>query len=585
MELRIKEFREHANSAEWEEIERSRTEMQLLLEKARTEQEKRHPNRITDGGAQASIRANIKKGLDNAAQVTYHYVKMLDVMVSQAPELVAVAYGAVKIILAVQVNHQEVREKVPAFMKQASTEFEALDHLTAYRPSKNLVSAVAQAYNLYIKFLAKAVKLYTECLPSKALFAYVISERLWKATIHPWKNRFQDIVSNIEETFRLIHKVAQLHGLVDSHLSLQLNRQALEMLKNQQSQSDRMLALLEKISQTVSISFNKAEDVRETATAVRKRVNEVIDQPQVDRSHAERSSQDAPQFEDGSTNSSQSVNQILDVLFPEMVQEESSNESNRRTRAIMEFPSMHRYKAKQKMSLRSEQLITWLKSPTSQLLWLDGSNLLTQSDCNMMFTNPLILAAEGSFDSTIVLRYRHRGTTSVAAYTTLVQSLVSQSLKQNPEIFHQISPRMTKERVKDLDSLWDLLDACLQLINASCVYMIIDGVDELGGEHPQQEEFVNHMNRILNTPGMLVKVLLTATLQRNERLDTVISASILHSQIIRRSPVRTLSIDGMETGFPLLSHELVRLQERKCGSIAFNRLPYLYSPGSTIFEW
>lgn len=164
MELRINQFRERASTDEWKEIEASRAQMILLVEEARIAHDTRNPDR---DGKTATIRDNIKKGLNNAAQVTFTYVQMLDVMVSQAPELVAIAYGAVKIILAVQVNLQEVKEKVPAFMKRASAKFEALDHLTAYRPSRNLVSAISQAYQLYIKFLAKAVKLYTECRASK----------------------------------------------------------------------------------------------------------------------------------------------------------------------------------------------------------------------------------------------------------------------------------------------------------------------------------------------------------------------------------------------------------------------------------
>lgn len=100
--------------------------------------------------------------------VAYEYVQMLDVVVGQAPEYVGLAYGAIKIILVVQVNHEEVKRKVKDYLEQVQLKFKIIDHLTSYIPSSQLVTLVAQAYSLFYRFLAKAVKYYTQSRPSRS---------------------------------------------------------------------------------------------------------------------------------------------------------------------------------------------------------------------------------------------------------------------------------------------------------------------------------------------------------------------------------------------------------------------------------
>jgi hypothetical protein len=96
---------------------------------------------------------------------------MLDVMVGQAPEYVALAYGAIKIILVVQINYTELKLKVREYMDQIKGKFDIIDHLTAYIPTVHLVKAISQAYTLFSRFLAKAVKYYTQSRLSKYFHA------------------------------------------------------------------------------------------------------------------------------------------------------------------------------------------------------------------------------------------------------------------------------------------------------------------------------------------------------------------------------------------------------------------------------
>lgn len=87
---------------------------------------------------------------------------MLDVMVGQAPEYVGLAYGAIKIVLVAQVNHEEVKQKVKPHLEQILLKFKIIDHLTAYIPSSHLVGLVGQACSLFYRSLSKTVECYAQ---------------------------------------------------------------------------------------------------------------------------------------------------------------------------------------------------------------------------------------------------------------------------------------------------------------------------------------------------------------------------------------------------------------------------------------
>lgn len=109
-----------------------------------------------------SVADHLKHGLNATSAVAYEYIKILDVMVGQAPEYVGPVYGAIKILLVAQVNNEEVKEKVKEYLEQIQLKFQIIDHLTLYMPSSRLVTLIAQVYCLFNTFLAKAIKHYTQ---------------------------------------------------------------------------------------------------------------------------------------------------------------------------------------------------------------------------------------------------------------------------------------------------------------------------------------------------------------------------------------------------------------------------------------
>jgi hypothetical protein len=100
-------------------------------------------------------------GFAQRSETAYEYAQILDVMVGQAPEYVALAYGAVKILLVAQVNYEEMKQNVEGYMDKIRIKFQMIDHLTAYLPTERLVNTIAKMYDFFNRFLAKALKFYT----------------------------------------------------------------------------------------------------------------------------------------------------------------------------------------------------------------------------------------------------------------------------------------------------------------------------------------------------------------------------------------------------------------------------------------
>lgn len=145
-----------ATLEERELLDSSRKKALNIIEVAQSEHERHRTT--TPSGSIPSVADRVKRGWQRTTEVAYEYTQMLDVMVGQAPEYVALAYGAIKIFLVVQINNEEVKRKVEDYMKQILLKFNLIDHLTCYAPASNIVTGVAQAYSLFYRFLAKAVK-------------------------------------------------------------------------------------------------------------------------------------------------------------------------------------------------------------------------------------------------------------------------------------------------------------------------------------------------------------------------------------------------------------------------------------------
>jgi hypothetical protein len=185
LDARLNEFLGHASKKELQSYENSRRNLIYIIESAQAKYTKRF--REPEPGSEKRFVELFKAGCREASEVAFEFSKILDVMVQQAPMYVSLAYGAVKLLLYAEINSQELKSNVKTYMERIKATFDMVDHLTVYMPSANLVNAITQMYELFNRFLAKSLKLYTQnrasklqCPRSRSLLIHCIIQRcMW----------------------------------------------------------------------------------------------------------------------------------------------------------------------------------------------------------------------------------------------------------------------------------------------------------------------------------------------------------------------------------------------------------------------
>jgi hypothetical protein len=159
-------FLAEASADEQKAYAESREKVLRILKEVKEKHDARYPPRTP--GSEKRLVESIKSACRTASETAYQYAPILDVMVGQAPGYVALAYGAVKLVLVVQINYGEMKKNVQEWMHRIKAKFELVDHLTEYFPSQRLVEAIGRMYDAFNRFLAKALKFYTRSRLSRS---------------------------------------------------------------------------------------------------------------------------------------------------------------------------------------------------------------------------------------------------------------------------------------------------------------------------------------------------------------------------------------------------------------------------------
>lgn len=170
LERRLDEFLKTATPEEQNIFEDSRCKVLEIMKQAKEAHDIKFPARSPD--SERSLVDMIKAGFRVASETAYEYTQIMDVLMGQAPEYVALVYGAVKLLLVVQVNYEEMKQNVQEYMVSIKAKFCMIDHLTTYFPSGPLVEAIGRMYESFQRFLAKALKFYTRSRFKNALNSF-----------------------------------------------------------------------------------------------------------------------------------------------------------------------------------------------------------------------------------------------------------------------------------------------------------------------------------------------------------------------------------------------------------------------------
>ncbi|KAH8703647.1 hypothetical protein BGW36DRAFT_423200 [Talaromyces proteolyticus] len=574
LQSRLDEFLLQASPSEVEAYEKSRKNLLSIVKTAQDAYEKRYPNSQNPTVAKKFIEM-FKAQCREAAEIAFEFSKILDTIVQQAPTFVSVAYGAIKILLYAEINSQELKSNVHKYMKRIKVTFDMVDHLTVYMPTANLVNAVAQMYGLFNRFLAKAIKLYTR----NRLKLYIA------AFAKPWR-KLEGIVTSIEFTYSKIKDITQFHTAINTSANLSINRQNLATSRSLLALGEGTLAVIKQLSEQVealSVKISKETDIHEVASLLQQKVEEKLDDPRLD------DFQDTVVGSEG-TSDEPDYERFLQDVFTELRDFEATNKQRRD--AMEELPEMHSHRAMKRNLLKAENIMQWIESKKSQLLWIDGNEILNRGDFNSLFAAPLLILGENSFESVLVLRHFCGDGLTVKTnnYRTLVQSLIFQMWKQRPRLLQPKFANLGKEQTSNLMQLWNFFLECLAEVNADCTFIIINSIDYL--HHGEVRNGVSERQIVLrqledlvnNRNGNIVKILLTASIAQGKFDASSPEQSTLALPFNSRSTSQrqpSLSIMQNDMSLP---QKMIDIQERTERTVSFSSLPMLYPLKSLIYH-
>ena len=178
--------------------------------------------------AKHKSRKKSSSGLDRFSTVALEYSKLLDVVMNQCPEYVALAWGVIKLLLVASINHSKLKENVESHLISIGGQLGIVNQLMAYSPTDNMVEAVALLYESFSKFLGKALRCYT-----KSKLASVID-----AFGFPWEAKFQKVVTQIESQVKRIQEISTTNHF---HATLKSQQILHSMWECQQSRGPEQL--------------------------------------------------------------------------------------------------------------------------------------------------------------------------------------------------------------------------------------------------------------------------------------------------------------------------------------------------------
>ncbi|KAH6855842.1 hypothetical protein B0I37DRAFT_365964 [Chaetomium sp. MPI-CAGE-AT-0009] len=573
LDTRLKDFLAEASADDQKAYAESRKRVLEIVKTVKQKHDARYPP--AEPGSEKRLVDSIKSVWRSASETAYEYAQILDVMVGQAPEYVALAYGAIRIILVIQVNYEEMKQNVEEWMERIKSKFDLVDHLTTYFPSQRLVDAMTRMYDAFNRFLAKALKFYTR---SRLRLALGSLKKPWKA-LEPVVNSIEVICTQIKDIIVFSTHFTGQVNLALGHANLSTNKLVLAKV-------DHLIDLIE----GNSIKFSKPNDIEQAGGLFRQRVEAKLEQHQQNSSPTEPDHLPNPNPAPDTPRQGPSLDDHLSAVFVDLA--EFDDAQSRQQRMAEQLPEMREHRKTQRNMLKADKVMDWLESRTSQLLWVDGNHILQRESFNASFVVPLLLFGEGTFETCLVLRHFCGDNASIrqSNYRTLIQALLRQLLKQRPDVWKTMAGEFTAANARDVRKLWALFVECLDKSQADCTFIVVDSIDFLASEVMDDgvdaREFVlRGLNELVKKPRPLVKILLTASLSQETHVTLSSSSSALASlsSAVTRQPRRSLSTRIMENNMALVPQKLLDIQEKRCTAVKFAELLMLYPVNSTVY--
>ncbi|PUU72119.1 hypothetical protein B9Z19DRAFT_1175592 [Tuber borchii] len=156
-----------------------------------------------------------RKWLGRFSDRVTHYGKIMDVLVQHHPEYASLAWGAMKLLFVLVINHETLVKQVAKVLIRISDSLPQVNLLSILYPSDEMRSAVAMLYAHILSFLQSATSWY-RC----GRIAHVF-RAWWK----PFEVSFKELVEDICEQGK------RVTNLADAGHKLETRKQT-ELLEN-----------------------------------------------------------------------------------------------------------------------------------------------------------------------------------------------------------------------------------------------------------------------------------------------------------------------------------------------------------------
>ncbi|KAM0796207.1 hypothetical protein BDR22DRAFT_893540 [Usnea florida] len=536
----IQEFNREASKSQKDLLKAAENDFQAVLEEAQKKQNAKN----LKSASRPAWAAKLQSGLSTFCETAHHYQAVLDVLNEQAPEYTSAIWGAIKILLMASVNSEKLKQGIHANLQELGRQFGIMRVFVDLQPSETLVQTVIAAYRDFIKFLKKAVKFYTQCLPM----------RLINSVARPWETRFEPIVTQIREHVRNIEKTAEVGHMITSAKTLEathrlengqtkishglqiLGQGDREILQEQQKlgqgqhKQDKILAdlkaMMEKSLQPSHSIDNRALFVQSNGqrpiTEVQGKAIEYMESIET-TTRADEVEQREEDWLAYYAKPEDKIEIFRDEVFPMLYKLDSCIE-----RDIHRVLKHGRLETIGATNLHQrEEVRAWIESIQSELLWIDGFAKVGSLDWTTNFCLEVEDAAKPIKTITVLSYYcsGQANTTLSSRPETILQSFIFQLISRHRQMFTWIACRefcLTRFRFQEAressTKLWALFYDCLRIAGPECLYVTLDNIDVLwsnckGSEGVERfENILQGMNRLAREEKRLDKILITSRL-------------------------------------------------------------------------
>ena len=123
----VEAYEKQASNEKWGELWRIQADVEELDTMAREILEKQR------------FRRTPCKGLERFSTVALEYSKLLDVVMNQCPEYVALAWGVMKLLLVANINHSRLKQNIESHLISIGEQLGLVNQLIAYAPTDKMV--------------------------------------------------------------------------------------------------------------------------------------------------------------------------------------------------------------------------------------------------------------------------------------------------------------------------------------------------------------------------------------------------------------------------------------------------------------